>query len=324
MSGGIADVLAAAATDALFGKTRKTVEIDIHRYQQWCQQYGEMERHIDNLQSALRYSEQVVAQQTQQIIQKDKAFTEERMLRLSMEVCHKSLQNDLDKMGFAPDIEVRLSEEHVAVNFIKTQIRAFLRLQGFDVGNRSVQTISKNLNNQQRQICNILLIASADFKLFKNYIAEVVSAIKKLTEDLNKETLNAQENQIRTTLVLAFDKIRMTLMERMTELHRPCSTIGEEWIEQRAAAIRQSIRLEQIDGRMYRIAPDSIPQITSVNLLSIPNTSMGQVVGAIQECISENAKPVLIAQGFAAEYLFPSAYHTNAFGLNNYLMPVDL
>ncbi len=323
MSGGIADALAAAATDALFGNKRKTVEIDIHQYQQWCQQYGAMERHVENLQRALRDSEQVVAQQTLQIIQKDEAFTKEKMLRLGMERLHQSLQNEMEKMGGAPDVGLRLSEEHIAVNFIQTQIRAFARMRGIDVGTHSVQTISQYLNNEQRQACNILLIASADFKLFKNYIAEIVSAITKLTGDLNDEPLNVHESQQRITIVLALDKIRMTLMEYMVEIHRPSSQIVQQWIEQRAATISQSIRLQQIDEGTYDIAPESISQITSPDLLSIPDTQMEGLVEAIQERLSEEAKPVLIAKGFASEYLFPSAYHTNAFGLQNYLMPVS-
>lgn len=322
MSSGIADALAAAATEALFGKKRPTVEIDRQQYQQWSQQFVELEQRVQDLQRIARDSELTAIQRTQQLALKDDEFTQEKMLRLGREDELKRLRGQLDQVGFAPDVDVRLSEESIAVNFIETRIRAFARMQGLDVSSGSVKTISQYFNNEQRQACNILLIASADFKVYQDYVAEVVSAMTGLINDLNDEPLSGLDSQQRSELVLALNRIRITLMERMTEIHRPHSQVAQQWIGHRAKTISQSIRLQQVEGGKYRIAPESIPQIASADLLSIPNARMNGVVDAIQERLSEEAKPILIAEGFASEYLFPSAYHTNAFGLQNYLMPV--
>lgn len=324
MSGGFADALAAAATDALFGKKHlaQTVEIDRQQLQQWRQQYLELEQRVQDLQRIARENELEILQCSLQLRQKNNEFTQEKMLRLGREVELKQLRGQLEQIGFAPDVDVRLSEESVTVNFIETRIRAFARMQGLDVSSSSVKKIAQYFNNEQRQACNILLIASADFKVYQDYVAEVVSAMGELINDLNNEPLSGLDSQQRTEFVLALNKIRITLMERMTEIHRPRSPVAQQWIAHRAETISQSIRLQQVEGGKYRIAPESIPQITSADLLSIPNARVSGVVDAIQERLSEEAKPILIAEGFASEYLFPSAYHTNAFGLHNYLMPV--
>ena len=206
----------------------------------------------------------------------------------------------------------RISEDAKSQLFLKERIKAYARSVGLSPDLTIVQ-LALQMTPQQRYTCNIYTIASADYLVMQNYIANVILAVDTLLDGGADYTFVPASEHLRFKESLA--TVKQHLVEDLIQLSRVDGDLFKRWFKVRVQALSLAVKFKP---GTREIDPESIPPISQVDAAKILRTAAE--VREVKQRLEPMAKQVLDIEG--NRDLLPSAYLSDAFEVHRYLMKV--
>jgi hypothetical protein len=204
-----------------------------------------------------------------------------------------------------------LSQATTARTFISSRFRAYVKSIG--LADYSVTELQARMTQQQRYTANVYLIASADYMVLQNNLANVAVALQKMIQDI--ESGNDEDLQGRSGYPQNIYKMYDVVRDDLVLFSRTDADVFNKWFAIRVKEIAESAKF--IPGTTD-IDPQTIPDISFVDAEALIGTK--KQLTALQNYVAAEAKPFIVVED--SNKVFPSAYVSNAYDVKSMMMKV--
>lgn len=207
--------------------------------------------------------------------------------------------------------DIRISQFNTARNFIRQRINDYVKSIGETEG-LDLSSTARFLSPKQRYICNLYVIAAADYLVMSNYTANLIAAVEQLIHDYESgETTYFEGTPGYPDKIY---KLHDKLVSNLVILKRLDGDIFKQWHKLRVEEIAHTAVF--IKGTR-QIDPKSIPPLMDDEMTNLMDN---RLVEEIRLRIAAEARNNIIHKD--SNDLIPSAFVSNAYDVSSLMLPI--